>query len=111
MSFTDTAKSMASGVGDAFGGAKDYLSRAIDPNDKTADSLIVFGGFGIVTMCGVVAWDTVINKTPHPEWTSFGIGLAAILAGIGGGKTLRDKVGMSNQPTPRADEQTKDGVV
>lgn len=70
----------------------DYISRAVDPQDKTADSLIFFCFIGVGSLCFIQGWDTVINKAPLNPM-NFGIGLGAILTGLGTGKWMRDGKG------------------
>lgn len=64
--------------------------------DERADSIIFGGILSIVGMITWQGWDTVAN---HQEFSpmNFGLGCAAILGAIGGGKAMRDGWGKKEE--------------
>lgn len=68
------------------------FDRLIGSNDKSADSIVLSGLVAILSLCLIQWWAVAVL---HQEFSpvAFGGGVAAILGGIGGGKTLRDRIG------------------
>lgn len=73
------------------------FDRLIGSNDRSADSIVLTGMAMGVALCAICAWDVVFNGREFAP-LAFGGGAAAILGGIGGGKTLRDKIGKPKEP-------------
>ncbi|HEY4136504.1 MAG TPA: hypothetical protein VGO34_14965 [Alphaproteobacteria bacterium] len=76
---------------------RELFSRMISSDDRSADSIVYLGiwmGLGLIL---ISAWDCMVNGREFNAM-NFGLGCGSILAGIGGGKLMRDRLGKADQP-------------
>jgi hypothetical protein len=66
-----------------------WISRLLSSDDRAVDSVIVAGLVSLVVMFALTGWDVVKNHHDFSPFV-FASGASVILAGIGGGKMLRD---------------------